>query len=58
VARSSSHAERSGGDAATRASAILLGAVGYATLYTLVWTILLKAPPASAAAMVALAFGT
>jgi hypothetical protein len=49
---------KAGGDAATRASAILLGAVGYATLYTLVWTILLKAPPASAAAMVGLAIGT
>jgi hypothetical protein len=46
------------GDAATRASAILLGAVGYATLYTLVWTILLRAPPASAVAMLVLAIGT
>ena len=49
---------KAAGDAARRASAILLGAVGYATLYTLAWTILLQAPPASAAAMVALAIGT
>lgn len=46
------------GDAATRASAILLGALGYATLYTLVWTVLLGAPPAGAVAMVVLAIGT
>ena len=49
---------RARGDAATRASAILLGAVGYATLYTLVWTLLLRAPLASAVAMVVLAIGT
>ena len=49
---------KAAGDAATRASAILLGAVGYATLYTLVWTILLKAPPVSAVAMLVLAIGT
>jgi hypothetical protein len=46
------------GEAATRASAILLGAVGYATLYTVVWTVLLRAPPASAVAMVILGIGT
>ena len=46
------------GDAPGRAAAILLGAVGYATLYTLGWTFLVRAPPASAVAMVLLAIGT
>jgi hypothetical protein len=46
------------GEATTRVSAILLGAVGYATLYTVVWTVLLKAPPAGAVTMVILAIGT
>ncbi|HET9037610.1 MAG TPA: hypothetical protein VFN45_15470, partial [Myxococcaceae bacterium] len=46
------------GEAGTRGGAILLGAVGYATLYTLCWTFLLRAPPASAVAMVILAIGT
>ncbi|HSP18026.1 MAG TPA: hypothetical protein VLQ79_00815 [Myxococcaceae bacterium] len=46
------------GRSAPRASGILLGAVGYATLYTLLWTILLQAPPGSAVAMVVLAIGT
>jgi hypothetical protein len=41
-----------------RAAAILLGAVGYATLYTLGWTFLVRAPPASAIAMALLAIGT
>ena len=46
------------GEATRRAPAILLGAVGYATLYTLVWTALLRAPPAGAVAMVIIAIGT
>ena len=46
------------GTAAPRGSGVLLGAVGYGTLYTLVWTVLLHAPPAGAIAMVALAVGT
>jgi len=46
------------GEATPRASAILLGAIGYAALYTVVWTVLLKAPPAGAVAMVLLAIGT
>ena len=46
------------GMAGTRGGAILLGAVGYATLYTLCWTLLLRAPPTSAVAMVILATGT
>ena len=46
------------GEAGTRGAAILLGAVGYATLYTLCWTVLLRAPPASAVAMAVLAIGT
>jgi hypothetical protein len=50
--------ERLRGGAAARASGVLLGAVGYGTLYTLVWTVLLHAPPAGAVAMVALAVGT
>jgi len=49
---------RARGGASGRASAILLGAVGYATLYTLGWTFLVRAPPASAVAMVLLAIGT
>ncbi len=49
---------RARGDAPGRAAAILLGAVGYATLYTLGWTFLVRAPPASAVAMVLLAIGT
>jgi hypothetical protein len=40
------------------AAAVLLGAVGYATLYTLGWTFLVKAPPGSAVAMVVLSIGT
>jgi hypothetical protein len=50
--------QRIHGNAAPLASGVLLGAVGYATLYTLVWTVLLHAPPAGAIAMVALAVGT
>lgn len=46
------------GEPTRRAPAILLGAVGYATLYTVVWTVLLKAPPAGAVAMVIIAIGT
>ena len=46
------------GEGPGRAPAILLGAVGYATLYTLDWTFLVRAPPASAVAMVVLAIGT
>jgi len=46
------------GNASPRAVGVLLGAVGYGTLYTLVWTVLLHAPPAGAVAMVALAAGT
>ncbi len=46
------------GEAAPRASGILLGAVGYATLYTFVWTLLLRAPPGGAIAMAVLGIGT
>jgi len=46
------------GVSAPRVSGILLGAVGYATLYTLLWTLLLQAPPASAVAMAIVAIGT
>jgi len=46
------------GDTAPRASGILLGAVGYATLYTFVWTLLLQAPPGGAIAMAVLGIGT
>jgi hypothetical protein len=46
------------GEAAGRRAGVLLGAVGYATLYTLGWTFLVRAPPASAVAMVLLAIGT
>ena len=46
------------GDVATRASAIVLGAVGYATLYTAAWTFLLHAPPAGLVAMLIIALGT
>jgi hypothetical protein len=42
----------------TRASGVLLGAVGYATLYTLAWTFLVQAPPTSAIAMAILVVGT
>jgi hypothetical protein len=49
---------RARGDAPGRAAASLLGAVGYATLYTLGWTFLVRAPPASAVARALLAIGT
>jgi hypothetical protein len=49
---------RARGEAMGRAPAILLGAVGYATLYTLGWTFLVRAPPAGAVAMLLLAIGT
>ena len=40
------------------ASGILLGAIGYATLYTLGWTFALQAPPWGAIAMLILGAGT
>ncbi|MGZ6097837.1 MAG: hypothetical protein ACXWLL_05540 [Myxococcaceae bacterium] len=46
------------GDAAPGASGILLGAVGYGTLYTIVWTLLLHAPAASVIAVVVMSVGT
>jgi hypothetical protein len=46
------------GDPAPRASGILLGAVGYGTLYTIVWTLLLQAPAAGAVAVVVMSVGT
>ena len=46
------------GDAAPRASGILLGAVGYGTLYTIGWTLLLQAPAASVVAVVVMSVGT
>ena len=49
---------RARGEVPGRASALLIGALGYATLYTLCWTFLVRAPPASAVAMVLLAIGT
>ena len=48
---------RARGAAAARPG-MLLGAVGYATLYTLGWTFLVRAPPASAVATVLLMIGT
>jgi hypothetical protein len=50
--------QRLRGIAAPRASGVLLGAVGYATLFTLGWTVALQAPPASAVAMLLLSIGT
>ena len=46
------------GDAAPLASGVLLGAVGYGTLYTVGWTVLLQAPAAGLLAMLVLAIGT
>lgn len=46
------------GDAAPRAVGILLGAVGYAALYTVGWTFLLQAPAATLVAMGVMAIGT
>jgi hypothetical protein len=46
------------GGARTRTSGVPLGAVGYATLYTVAWTFLVQAPPTSAIAMGVLAIGT
>ena len=46
------------GVTAPRASGILLGAMGYATLYTAGWTLALRAPPAGLVSMAVLAFGT
>ena len=40
------------------ASGVLLGAVGYGTLYTAAWTFLLHAPPSGLIAMLVIAFGT
>ncbi len=50
--------QRARGKAGPRASGILLGAVGYATLYTLGWTLALQAPAAGAIAMLFIAIGT
>ena len=46
------------GSSAPVASGILLGAVGYGTLYTAAWTVLLHAPPGGLIAMLVLAVGT
>lgn len=46
------------GTAAPVASGILLGAVGYGTLYTAAWTLLLHAPPGGSIAMLVLAVGS
>ena len=46
------------GSTAPLASGILLGAVGYGTLYTAAWTLLLHAPLGGLVAMVVLAVGT
>ncbi|HZJ56444.1 MAG TPA: hypothetical protein VFD38_20035 [Myxococcaceae bacterium] len=46
------------GSTAPVASGILLGAVGYGTLYTAAWTVLLHAPPGGLIAMLVLAVGT
>ena len=46
------------GTTAPVASGILLGAVGYGTLYTAAWTVLLHAPPGGLIAMLVLAAGT
>ena len=46
------------GTPAPLASGILLGAVGYGTLYTAAWTLLLHAPAGGLVAMVVLALGT
>lgn len=50
--------QRLRGNAAPRASGVLLGAVGYATVYTLAWTFALQAPAASIVAMLVLSLGT
>ncbi len=46
------------GDPASRSAGVLLGAVAYGTLYTLAWTVLLKAPAAGLVAMLVVAVGT
>jgi hypothetical protein len=46
------------GTAAPVGSGILLGAVGYGTLYTAAWTLLLHAPPGGLIAMLVLAVGS
>ena len=46
------------GTAAPLAAGILLGAVGYGTLYTAAWTLLLHAPAGSLIAMGVVAVGT
>jgi hypothetical protein len=46
------------GTTAPVASGILLGAVGYGTLYTAAWTVLLHAPATGLVAMLVLAAGT
>jgi hypothetical protein len=46
------------GASAPLASGVLLGAVGYGTLYTAAWTFLLHAPPSGLIAMLVIAFGT
>ncbi|HVP61710.1 MAG TPA: hypothetical protein VMT11_14195 [Myxococcaceae bacterium] len=50
--------QRLRGKAGARASGILLGAVGYATLYTLGWTVVLQAPVPGAIAMLVISTGT
>ena len=46
------------GDPAARASGVLLGAVGYATVYTLGWTFALQAPAAGVLVMLVMSAGT
>ena len=46
------------GRTATLASGILLGAVGYATVYTLAWALALHAPAGGVIATLVMAFGT
>ena len=41
-----------------RASGVLLGAVGYATVYTVAWTAVLGAPVAGVVAMLVISVGT
>jgi hypothetical protein len=50
--------QRLRGRAGMRASGILLGAVGYAALYTLGWTLALQAPATGAIAMLVIGIGT
>lgn len=50
--------QRLRGNDAPLGTGILLGAVGYAAVYTLTWTLLLQAPAAGVVAMGVMAIGT